>query len=264
MGIVDFHTHIYPDEVAEKVLSNLEKHYGVERKAEATLAGLLSSMQKAGVEQSVVLPVATRPEHLSNNLWYAELRKKSMGKIIPFGSYHPEASLEVVEAFSEMGLSGLKIQPNAWKMEPSDPRLFPLYKKAQEMGLIIVFHAGDEEGGKAGEFSHPSMFVPVLKKFPGLIVVLAHLGGYRRWSETDALLSFPQVFFDTSYTLHILGRDKFLSLVEKIGEERVLFGTDFPFRDQKEEKETLISWIGEKSSVFQANAQKILTGTKAP
>lgn len=259
---VDFHTHIYPDEVAEKVLANLEKHYGVKRKAEATSAALISSMQAAGVEQSVVLPVATRPEHLSSNLWYAELGKKSKGKIIPFGSYHPEASLEVVEAFPEMGLAGLKIQPNAWKMEPANPKLFPLYKKAQELGLVIVFHAGDEEGGKAGEYSEPSMFAQFLKKFPELRVVLAHLGGYQRWSEIDVLLPFPQAYFDTSYTLHSLGKEKFLSLVEKIGEERILFGTDFPFRDQKEEKEKLISWLGERSPVFQTNALKILPESK--
>ncbi len=91
MHVVDFHTHIYPDEVAEKVLANLEKHYGVKRKAEGASSGLLSSMQEAGIEHSVVLPVVTRPEHLSSNLWYAELREKSKGKIIPFGSYHPEA-----------------------------------------------------------------------------------------------------------------------------------------------------------------------------
>lgn len=259
MGTVDFHAHIYPDEVAEKVVSSLEKHYQVKRKAEATFAGLLNSMLKAGVTHSIVLPVATRPEHLSQNFWFAKLREKSKGKIIPFGSYHPEASLDVVEAFPELGLAGLKIQPNAWKMEPANPKLFSLYKKVQELGLIVVFHAGDEEGGKAGEFSQPSMFVPVLEKFPQLKVVLAHLGGYERWSEIDPLLSFPQVYFDTSYTLHRLGKERFLSLVEKIGEERVLFGTDFPFRSQKEEKETLVSWLGEDSSIFQANALKILS-----
>ena len=216
-------------------------------------------MAEAGIDKSVVLPVATRPEHLSSNFWYGKLAQETEGKIIPFGSYHPEASLEVVEAFPQLGLVGLKIQPNAWKINPSDSRLFPLYKLAERLGLVILFHAGDEEGGKKGEFSEPAMFVPVLKKFPGLKVVLAHLGGYQRWEEIEPLLSFPQVFFDTSYTLHPLGREKFLALIEKIGKERVVFGTDFPFRSQKEEKETLFSWLGEESPVFQINAEKVLS-----
>jgi hypothetical protein len=65
--VIDFHAHIYPDEVEDKVLSRLEGFYGVRRRHSATVRGLLSSMDRGHIDYAVVLPVPTRKEHLKFN-----------------------------------------------------------------------------------------------------------------------------------------------------------------------------------------------------
>jgi hypothetical protein len=100
--VIDFHAHIYPDDVAEKLIPKMEEIYGVKRKHNATLASLLESLQKAGTEKVVILPIANKPEHVKLNSWYSELSKES-DKIIPFGSVHPDNDPKELESFPLLG-----------------------------------------------------------------------------------------------------------------------------------------------------------------
>ena len=59
--IIDAHTHIYPDPVAGKAINTIiDNGKGlVESYTDGTFNGLLSSMDDAGIDYSIVLPVAT-------------------------------------------------------------------------------------------------------------------------------------------------------------------------------------------------------------
>jgi hypothetical protein len=146
-----------------------------------------------------------------------------------------------------MGFAGFKFQPNACRCFPDNKSLFPIYERAEELGLLVLFHIGDEEGGMKGEYSSPERYVKVLKSFPRLRVVLSHLGGYMRWESLDTLLPFENAYFDTSYVPRSVEEGEFKKLISKIGLERVVFGTDFPFRDHREEREYIEKILGEKA-----------------
>jgi len=233
--LIDFHAHIYPDETADKVVSGIERFYGVSRVHDATFDALISSLDNAGFDKAVVLPVATKPEHVALNEWYAGLASRS-DKIIPFGGIHPDNDPSELDRFPELGLKGIKIQPNAQRVFPGDPRLMRIYERAYELNLIVVFHAGDEESGFKGEFSQPEHFVPVLERFPYMTVVLSHLGGFRTWDKLDKVLGYPNVWYDTAHIPGNLADSEVARLVDKIGSARVIFGSDFPFADHAEDK----------------------------
>ena len=59
--IIDFHTHTFPDTISEKALHKLSMASATLPFTDGTLGGLLSSMEKAGVDKSVTLPVMTSP-----------------------------------------------------------------------------------------------------------------------------------------------------------------------------------------------------------
>ena len=64
MRFFDVHTHAFPDSLAPKALERLVKMAVWEKVApshDGTLAGLLRSMDRAGIERAVVCSVATRP-----------------------------------------------------------------------------------------------------------------------------------------------------------------------------------------------------------
>lgn len=262
--LIDFHAHIYPPEVWKKVISRLEDFYGVKSKWDATPESLRESLSRANVKKAVILPVPIKKEHVEfNNLSYASLPEK-FPELIPFGAIHPEAPPEIVDTFKEMGFKGFKVQPNAWNTRPDSSVMFPFYSRAEKSGLIAVFHAGDEEGGIEGRYSHPEYFVPILEEFPSLKCVFAHLGGYKRWDEAQVLYKYSQAFFDTSYTLGILPPDEFSEIVTKL-QDRVVFGTDFPFRDHLEEKQMIAEILGEKIlDKMTKNAMKLLEQDDSP
>ena len=59
--IIDFHTHIFPDGIAEKTIPFLEQRSGVKANTDGMLKGLLRAMEQRGVDVSVVHPVVTKP-----------------------------------------------------------------------------------------------------------------------------------------------------------------------------------------------------------
>jgi len=258
MKIVDCHTHIYPDEVAEKVISGIEDFYHSKRRHNGTLDALLQSLEEGGVDYVVVLPVASKPEHFKLNEWYGGLSHISR-RIIPFGSIHPENKPSELNKFASWGLKGIKFQPNAQLFYPDEKRMFPFYEKAEELQLITTFHIGNEHGNVLGKFSQPERYVEVLRHFPNLKVVLPHLGGYMTWDRLELTLEFPNVFYDTAYLPGNIEDQVFLELVEKIGIDRILWGTDFPFRDHAEEVAHIKRLLGEAAEkVLWLNPEKIL------
>jgi predicted TIM-barrel fold metal-dependent hydrolase len=234
--IYDFHAHVYAEKIAEKLIGKMEDIYGIKRYHNALIDELLPAAENGGVDKVCILSIAGRPEHVVFNKWYAELGEKYEA-VIPFGSIHVENSPEELDCFPELGLRGIKIQPNAQRFYPDDERMFPIYRRAEELGLIVVFHAGHEEGGVAGEFSQPERFVKVIESCPNLKVVLAHFGGYKVWDKVDAVCGYPNVYFDTAHLPGVIDDRYFVEMAEKLGVDKVLFGTDFPFRDHKTERE---------------------------
>jgi predicted TIM-barrel fold metal-dependent hydrolase len=236
----------------------MEAVYRVTPKHNATLASLLKSIQKGGIERVVVLPIANKPEHVKLNAWYSNLSQQS-DKIIPFGSIHPDNDPEELESFPVLGLKGIKLQPNAQLFYPDEERMFKLYEKANELGLIVIFHAGDEEGGVKGEYSQPERFVEVLKAFPDLTVVLPHLGGFRTWDKVDLVLGYDNVYYDTAHLPGVIDDELFLELIEKIGIERVVYGTDFPWSDHSEDRAHVQKLLGDRAhQIFWENPKKLL------
>jgi len=256
--IIDFHAHIYPDDVAEKLVPKMEEIYGVKRRHNATLSSLLASANDGDIDKVVVLPVANRPEHAKLNTWYAGLKEKS-DKIIPFGSLHPQNDPNELDSFPELGLKGIKFQPNAQLFYPDDGKMFKFYRKASELDLIVVFHAGDEEGGVRGEYSQPEKFIKVLQSFPGLKIVLPHLGGFKTWDKLDLVLGYENVYYDTAHLPGNIDDGLLLNLIDKIGIEKVIYGTDFPWSDHREDKEHIEKLLGSKAQkIFWDNPKTLL------
>ena len=81
------------------------------------------------------------------------------------------------------------------------------------------------------------------KAFPGdhLQVVAAHFGGWNIWPQSLAHPQPESVLYDTSSTLGMTDRDIVLRLIDKIGPDRLIFGTDFPMWSHEEELERFLA-----------------------
>jgi predicted TIM-barrel fold metal-dependent hydrolase len=262
MRVIDLHVHAFPDKIAEGAVSGLERQTGYARHYDGTLEGLRASMERSGVERSVVQPVATRPESVvAINDWAA---RNQDGRVACFGAMHPDLPEPATEIarLAGLGLRGVKLHPEFQTFRPDEDRMAPIYEALTRHGLAVFFHAGADIVLDSIN-STPAVFARVLDAYPSLRVALGHMGGWKQWDEALEVLAGRAVVFDTSFTLDFMGADRFLELVRAHGAERVAFGSDGPLGDVAAELETIGALAleeDERAAIFHGTAERFLAG----
>jgi len=261
-SVVDFHVHAFPDAVAERAIVALSEAYGAKPLTDGTIGDLVALMGRTGLDHAVVQPVATKPRPVESiHDWAASLDEPH---ITAFGSMHPnypDPGREIDRIIS-LGIRGIKIQANWQGVFVDDPKMHPIYEAAQGR-LIILFHSGAELVEFPELKATPKLIAKVLKDFPKLDVVAAHMGGYLMWDEVDEYLVCKNLYLDTSACFpHQLPDDRLLDMIRRHGAERVVFGTDLPLNDPVVDIERL-GRIGlsdaELASILSGNARRLLS-----
>jgi predicted TIM-barrel fold metal-dependent hydrolase len=147
----------------------------------------------------------------------------------------PPLLQEHLADMADRGAKGVKLHPVSQGFEPTDPRLDPLYEQCAALDLVVLSHSGP--GHRHGASARPREFAAVMDAHPRLRLVLAHLGG-AAFEESAALAGeYPQVAFDLSEIVEWVGapnapsRDHLSRIVARIGADRVMLGSDFPWYD---------------------------------
>ena len=262
--VIDFHTHVFPDDLAARALPGLAAKAKVRTRYDGTVQGLLASMRKYGVHRSVLQPVATKLEQVDSiNRWSLELRRQP--ELIPFGALYPLCSREQLEAqihfLTAHQFPGIKLHPDYQQFHPDDDRLEPLYRALQDAGLIILFHAGVDLGCPPPTMGGPQRLAQVLAGFPNLKIVAAHMGGFRMWDEVERELMGKRIWLDTSFCAEECPPGRMREIMQAHGLEKILFGSDGPWGDQGEQKQYLEQLglaPGELQGVLGGNARRLL------
>ena len=111
--VIDFHTHTFPDKMAEKTIMQLSKICGITPQNDSKRSSLLASMRENGIDRSVVLPVATSPKQESSiNSLSAELNGRD--GIFYAGGIHPDCEdvCGTLDFIKQSGLFGIKLHPD--------------------------------------------------------------------------------------------------------------------------------------------------------
>ena len=226
MHLIDFHTHIYPDAIAQKaatsicVFNNL-KGGGMD----GTVSTLLQQEKAAGVDRCCVLPVGLKPEHVRHINDFIVEQAALHPEFIGFGTIHagmPDLTDEV-ERIMNLGLHGIKMHPDTQLFNIDDPRLYPAYEMLQGK-LPVILHMGD----RRYNYSHPQRLRHVMELFPDLQFIGAHLGGYRVYETAFEILKDTNCFLDISSSLMFLPREQAVRYINGYGAERLVYGSDYP------------------------------------
>jgi predicted TIM-barrel fold metal-dependent hydrolase len=267
---IDFHTHAFADNIAERAIEKLEKtifESGFPNPAApvfgGTVKGLLEEMDKSGVDISVVMPIATKPSQQTViNNWAAEIKSE---KLYPFGSVHPDApdALEELERIKSLGLYGIKFHPDYQEFFADEERMFPIYEKCAALSLPVLLHAGLDPLSMDVVHCTPKMGANVADRVKGLTLIMAHLGGSERWDDVETYLVGKNVYLDTAYTAGYLPDEQILRIMRNHGLNRILFASDSPWHSPSDEME-MIKRLPldkpEKDMIFYRNALEILRG----
>lgn len=259
MKKIDVHSHIFPDEIAPKVIDYLQNYYGFKWGGSGILSDLISSMDSAEVERSVIFSSATKPEQVVKiNSFIASTVDAHPERFIGFGTIHPdfEDYENEIERIKKLGLRGIKLHPDFQGFNIDDPRMMRIYDAVGD-SLVFLFHTGD----KNTDFSSPYRLANLNDKMPFLRIIAAHLGGYSEWDESYKHLVGRDIFMDVSSVFPHISYDEGRKLILAHGIEKTLFASDYPAIRHNQAVSDVVA-LGfaddENEKIFHLNASKLL------
>lgn len=241
--IVDLHMHI------EDVAS-----FGWTISAE----DCIRAMDAAGVDQAVVMTLTDLPGENPKGLeLVAEACAGHQGRLHGFVRLNP-AFLEVSQglltrAVGQLGFKGLKLHRVSTLQHPGGDATIALIRQAGELGVPTLFHCGDEP------MSTPLSIPQAAAACPDSVIILGHMGGYFHTEEAlDVAEDHPNVILETSAMPY---PEKIRTAVERVGAERVVFGSDGPVSSPALERQKVgIAELGHAAAdlVMGGNAVRLL------
>ncbi len=272
MKIIDIHTHVFPDAIADKTIAALSERAGSRAHANGKLDGLLESMDRAGITCSVIAPVVTAPKQFESinrfaheiNERYGSCLHDGLPRLISLGGIHPDSEdyKAQLDTIKSMGFKGIKLHPDYQGAFFNDIRYKRIISYATELDLMILVHAGVDIGLPEPVHCTPKMALEVIKETECKKLILAHFGGFRLWDEVEELLAAREVYMDMSFIAGYIDEEQFIRIVRKHGSHKILFGSDSPWAGQKETSDWLKSiplTDEEKVNILWNNANNMLT-----
>lgn len=238
MGLtIDFHVHIfaraeYRPWVRELVERSLGMDFEKVNDQVMTPQAMRSLVEGHGVEYAVGL--AEQNPLVSgtcDNDFVAQFCRES-GVLIPFASVNPfvmpDPARELERSVCDLGCRGLKLYPTYQYFYPNDPMLYPVYAKAQQLGVPVMFHTGSSNfTGTRLKYGDPLWIDDVAVDFPDLKVVQAHSG---RGFWYDRAFFLARLHKNVYMEISGLPPHNLLSYFPELEKnaDKILFGSDWP------------------------------------
>lgn len=218
--IIDAHVHIHP------------KKEGLGARFDASLDGLIGSLDASPVERAIILPIA--PD--IPNTFVSEAVASYPDRLLAFASVNPVTDKNPVQhlerTFNEHRFKGLKLHPRRQGLgvEHTD-KVARVVQKAAQLGMPVIFDAFPY-GARALRDTTLELIERTAETVPEASVIIAHMGGHRLFDALTLARSSRNIYFDTSLILtrfkgSSLEQDIFYA-IRKLGPERCIYGSDHP------------------------------------
>lgn len=232
-SLIDSHVHIFPEKMMNAVFSFFEKQYAWKLPFSTNPDQLLKIIKALGVEKAFTLAYTHKPGlSFSLNRWLADYCSENP-LLIPFGAVHPldPDRLDVVnECLDRYNFPGMKLHCLVQQCRPDDEILFPIYEAVIDRSKGMIIHAGS--------FPQPvekhlgiSYVANLLKRYPGLNLIIPHLGLNDLSAYRELLDAYEGLFLDTAFVFQNRIITTPLDDVARIitdYPDRIIYGSDFP------------------------------------
>ncbi|WP_435769755.1 amidohydrolase family protein [Nocardioides sp. SYSU DS0651] len=248
-GLVDLHVHFLPPPIERAVWREFDsagpligREWPIRYRASS--AERLAFLRDAGIRAFPTLPYAHKPGVAGFlNDWSRDFAAGAP-EVLRSATFYPEpeAARYVPELVAD-GVRVLKLHLQVGSFHLDDPLLDPVWGVLAEAGTPVVVHAGS--GPVGTPYTGPASTARVLARFPGLRLVIAHMGSPECAEFLELAERYDGVHLDTSMAFTRFfaegghgGRfpDALVPRLAHLG-RRVLWGSDFPtlpfgYRDQ--------------------------------
>jgi uncharacterized protein len=261
--LIDAHTHAWPAQdlatlnqrllLLDGGMDDADPHKWRLRH-EGTIEALLEHEKAAGIDRFVILPIASKPNKVPVlNRWVADQARKH-NEIIPFGTLvaNSDRFQHDLQELIGLGHKGVKIHSFLQQLRMDSPEADDMFGAIADANLPIVL---DSMNLQRISLAKPHL-APIMhtglqfqtdtgtihrlaRRFPHLTIVAAHLGCLYAWDLLGPLYDLDNVYFDLSYVSGLLSPKKASEIIHRKGADRILFGTDAPWRSQQ----NVVAWF---------------------
>lgn len=236
-GVIDVHTHFMPKSVMDKVWNHFDsagpmvgRHWPITYRAEESRR--LEILRQFGVVAFTALIYPHKPGMAAwLNQWAAEFAS-STPDCLATATFFPEPDAgQYVEASIRGGIRVFKAHIQVGRYEPNDPLLDQVWRLIEDAGVPVVIHCGS--GPVPGDHTGPEPIRRLLRRYPRLRLIIAHLGMPEYAEFLDICEKFAQVRLDTTMAFTPFVEEVMpfpssqLDRLRQLG-DRILFGSDFP------------------------------------
>ncbi|WP_257306763.1 amidohydrolase family protein [Geothrix campi] len=195
-------------------------------------------------------PDPVRTEFHVPNAYVFEVAALQPDLIVPVVSIHParKDAIQELEACAARGARLLKWLPNAQNIDPADPRYDAFYRRMQELGMVLLTHAGEEKA--VAVKGAQALGNPLRLRRPldlGVTVIVAHCASLGRNADLDQpgktatnFDLFLRLMADPNYQGRLYGDLSAITQINRLPaplrtllartdlDQRLLNGSDYP------------------------------------
>lgn len=236
-GIIDVHTHFMPKPVMDKVWRYFDtkgpmtgRDWPITYRTDE--AHRVNTLRRLGVRWFTSLIYPHKPEMAAwLNQWAVQFALATPD-CIPTATFYPEADAGAyVNNALHDGARIFKVHLQVGAYDPNDPLLDEVWGTLQEAATPIVIHCGS--GPTPGVHTGPEPIRALLRRYPRLPLIIAHLGMPEYTEFMDICLAHANVRLDTTMAFTEFAQammpvpEPVLRRLPDLG-DRILFGSDFP------------------------------------
>lgn len=232
----------------------------------ATVQRLQRDMVVQHIRRAVVLPINTKDYDCTRKTL---TRVEGNEDLIPFASVHPleDGIGGKIEMYVSRGVRGFKINPHLMNIDIDSPPMIDMATQMAETGLPVISCSGlqlpetvrsvPQKIKKQLATQDIRRFDNLLSRIPDLRLVFAH-GGLE---QNHLLIDLMEKYANTYADISTLPPGSIRQMIDAIGGERLLFGSDYPFFNQCFPIVSVLRATedeGIRENIFYCNAKSLL------
>jgi predicted TIM-barrel fold metal-dependent hydrolase len=249
--IIDSHIHMYPPSVwadpAKWARQRDEPYWEalvVDTPTRKTIQGwvtveqLIADMDAAGIDRVVMQGIYFRHHEtcVAQNNWYIAWCREYSDRLLGFATVQPlagQSALDEIRRAVDHGLTGIgEILPYAQGHSMRDDAFLAVVELAVELDIPLCLHGAEPVGSDYPGRAYTPLqdYVWLAEQYPDLKLILAHLGGLLPFYELNRNIkkAMPNVYYDTAAVPLLYRPEVYGLVVEAVGPEKILFGSDYP------------------------------------
>ncbi len=236
-GIVDVHTHFMPKSVMDKVWQYFDSAGPLTgrvwpityRTAESER---VETLRQFGVRAFTSLVYAHKPQMAAwLNQWAAQFAADTPDCLRTATFYPEDGATGYVADAIDAGTRVFKAHVQVGNYDPNDPLLDGVWGTIEDARTPVVIHCGS--GPAPGDFTGPDRIRALLRRYPRLVLIIAHMGMPEYTEFLDLCQDHDQLRLDTTMVFTPFAETMMpfppsaLGRLRDLG-DRILFGSDFP------------------------------------